>query len=313
MSILTVGTVALDSIETASGSVDAALGGSATYIALAARFFCEDIRLVGVVGNDFPDAYMNVLQEKAIDLDGLQVDMNGKTFAWGGRYHKDMIGRDTLFTDLNVLETFSPAIPNQYKGSRLVCLGNLEPGIQRNVLEQVNQPQFVVCDTMNYWIDHTLESLKETLGYIHCLMINDEEARQLAEEANLLKAAQKVLDMGPKVLVVKKGEHGAMLISKESIFVVPAFPLEDIQDPTGAGDTFMGGFVGYLSKYESITDDALRRAVLYASTIASFCVERFGPDRLLNLTKSEVEQRASDYRKIIDVPVHNQVSSLVEG
>ena len=313
MSILTVGTVALDSIETAKGAVDAALGGSATYIALAARFFCEDVRLVAVVGNDFPDAYMNVLQDNAIDLNGLQVDKQGKTFAWGGRYHEDMIGRDTLFTDLNVLESFSPVIPEEYKNSRLVCLGNLEPGIQRSVLEQVNEPQFVVCDTMNFWIDHTLDSLKETLKYVHCLMINDEEARQLAEESNLLKAAQKVLDMGPKVLIIKKGEHGAMLISKESIFVVPAFPLDDIVDPTGAGDTFMGGFVGYLSRYESISEGALRRAVLYASTIASFSVERFGPDRILALSESEIEQRASDFRNIIHVPVHSEVGSLVEG
>ena len=313
MSILTVGTVALDSIETAQGSVDAVLGGSATYIALAAKFFCEDVRLVAVVGNDFPDSYMHTLQNNAIDLEGLQVDKEGKTFAWGGRYHKDMIGRDTLFTDLNVLETFSPVIPDQYKDSRLICLGNLEPGIQRSVLEQIDQPHFVVCDTMNFWIDHTLESLKETLRYIHCLTINDEEARQLANESNLLKAAHKVLDMGPKVLVVKKGEHGAMLISKESMFLVPAFPLDDIQDPTGAGDTFMGGFVGYLSKFSTITDSALRQAVVYASTIASFSVERFGPDRLLGLTEAEIEARVSDFRQIIHVPVLSEISSLVES
>ena len=311
MSILIVGTVALDSIETTRGAVDAVLGGSATYIALAARFFCEDVRLVAVVGKDFPEAYMNVLQENAIDLNGLQIDKQGKTFAWGGRYHENMIGRDTLFTDLNVLETFSPVIPEPYKNSKLVCLGNLEPGIQRSVLEQVDEPQFVVCDTMNFWIDHTLESLKETLQHIHCLMINDEEARQLAEESNLLKAAQKVLDMGPKVLVVKKGEHGAMLISKESVFVVPAFPLEEIEDPTGAGDTFMGGFVGYLSKYETITESALRRAVLYASTVASFSVERFGTDRVVSLTEGEIEKRASDFKQIIHVPAQDQVESLV--
>ena len=311
MSILTVGTVALDSIETASGSVDAVLGGSATYIALAARFFCEDVRLVGVVGNDFPHAYMKVLQGKSIDLAGLQVDQKGKTFAWGGRYHDDMIGRDTLFTDLNVLETFSPVIPDQYKKSRLICLGNLEPGIQRSVLEQVTDPQFVVCDTMNFWIDHTPDSLKQTLKLVHCLMINDEEARQLAQEANLLKAAQKVLDMGPKVLVIKKGEHGAMLISKESLFVIPAFPLRDIEDPTGAGDTFMGGFVGYLAKYEAITEAALRRAVLYASTIASFTVEQFGPDRILSLSHQEIEERASGFQRIIQVPVQENIETLI--
>ena len=311
MSILTVGTVALDSIETDKGAVDSVLGGSATYIALAARFFCEDIRLVAVVGGDFPGPYMELLQDKAIDLDGLQVDADGKTFAWGGRYHDDMIGRDTLFTDLNVLETFAPVIPEHYRDSRLVCLGNLDPGIQRDVLEQVKDPAFVVCDSMNYWIDHTPESLKETLGLIHCLMINDEEARQLAGIPNLLKASQAVLEMGPKVLVVKKGEHGAMVVTRESIFVIPAFPIEDIQDPTGAGDTFMGGFVGYLSRYNDISDDVIRRAVIYASTIASYAVERFGIDRLLTLTEEDIERRVSDFRRITHIPEPETVGSLL--
>ena len=311
MSILTVGTVALDSIETDKGSVDSILGGSATYIALAARFFCEKVRLVAVVGGDFPDSYMTLLQEKAIDLDGLQIDKKGKTFAWGGRYHADMIGRDTLFTDLNVLETFSPVIPDHYRDSRLVCLGNLEPGIQRRVLEQVDNPQFVVCDTMNYWINNTPESLKETFGHIHCLMINDEEARQLAGIPNLLKASMAILDMGPKVLVVKKGEHGAMVVTRESIFVIPAFPLEDIQDPTGAGDTFMGGFVGYLSRYDDITDDVIRRASIYASTIASYTVERYGTDRLLSLSEEEIEERVSDFRRITHIPSAEPVGSIV--
>ena len=311
MSILTVGTVALDSIETKDGAVDSVLGGSATYIALAARFFCEDIRLVAVVGGDFPESYISLLEDKAIDLNGLQVDKQGKTFAWGGRYHADMIGRDTLFTDLNVLETFSPVLPENYKNSRLICLGNLEPGIQRTVLEQVQDPHFVVCDTMNFWIDHTLDSLKETLGLIHCLMINDEEARQLAGVPNLLKASQAVLDMGPRVLVVKKGEHGAMVVTKESIFVIPAFPLEDIQDPTGAGDTFMGGFVGYLSRFNNITEDVIRRAAIYASTIASYTVERFGTDRLITLTEDEIEKRVSDFRRITYIPASEAVGSVV--
>ena len=310
MSILTVGTVAIDSIETAHGAVDSVLGGSATYIALAARFFCEDIRLSAVVGGDFPDRYLSLLKENKIDLEGLHIDGEGKTFAWSGRYHKDMIGRDTLYTHLNVLESFDPVLPAAYRDSRLICLGNLDPEIQRKVLEQVVNPELIVCDTMNFWINHTLDSLKETLTKIQCLMINDEEARQLAGKSNLLKAAQDILDMGPAVLVIKKGEHGAMVISRESLFVVPAFPLDHIEDPTGAGDTFMGGFVGYLSRFDSFSEEAIRSAVVYGSTIASFSVERFGTDRLLELTEEEIETRVDEFRRITFIPQSTEVDTL---
>ena len=302
MSILAVGTVAFDSIETPVGSADRVLGGSATYIALAARFFCPDVRLVAVVGNDFPESYIEVLRERELNLDGLEIHADEKTFAWAGRYHDDLNGRDTLYTHLNALETFDPVIPEPYRDSRIVCLGNLEPGIQRRVLEQVDRPELVVCDTMNFWIDHTLDSLLETLKCIDCLMINDEEARQLANEPNLLKAARTIMDLGPRVIVVKKGEHGAIVVDRESVFVVPAFPLDEIQDPTGAGDTFMGGFAGYLAASSSFSDDVIRRAVVYGSAMAAFTVERFGPDRLLHLTDEQIDQRVEAFRQITFIP-----------
>lgn len=302
MSILAVGTVAFDSIETPAGSVDQILGGSATYISLASRFFCPDIRLVAVVGNDFPDRYIDILRDRQIDIEGLEIQEDGKTFAWSGRYHDDFNGRDTLYTHLNVLESFNPIVPDDYKNSRIVCLGNIDPTLQSNVLAQVNNPELIVCDTMNFWIDHTLDSLHETLKKIHCLMINDEEVRQLANESNLLVAARKILSMGPRVLVIKKGEHGAIVLDGESIFALPAFPLDEIQDPTGAGDTFMGGFVGYLSQYGEFTDDAFKRAVVFGTALASFTVERFGPNRLLDITLSDIEERVDAIRSMTYIP-----------
>lgn len=302
MSILAVGTVAFDSIETPTGSADHILGGSATYISLASRFFCPDVRLVAVVGNDFPESYIELLKDRKIDIQGLEVQKEGKTFAWSGRYHDDFNGRDTLYTHLNVLETFDPVVPESYKDSRIVCLGNIEPTLQSKVLEQMSNPQLIVCDTMNFWIDHTLDSLKDTLKKIHCLMINDEEVRQLAEEPNLLKAARKILKMGPKVLVIKKGEHGAIVLDNESIFALPAYPLEGIQDPTGAGDTFMGGFVGYLSQYEMFGEDTFKRAVVYGTALASFTVERFGPNRLLEIGVDDITERVEALRQMTAIP-----------
>ncbi|MFK7846396.1 MAG: PfkB family carbohydrate kinase [Rhodothermales bacterium] len=302
MSILAVGTVAFDSIETPTGSADHILGGSATYISLASRFFCPDVRLVAVVGNDFPQTYIELLKDRKIDIQGLEVQKEGKTFAWSGRYHDDFNGRDTLYTHLNVLETFDPVVPESYKDSRIVCLGNIEPTLQSKVLEQMSNPQLIVCDTMNFWIDHTLDSLKDTLKKIHCLMINDEEVRQLAEEPNLLKAARKILKMGPKVLVIKKGEHGAIVLDNESIFALPAYPLEGIQDPTGAGDTFMGGFVGYLSQYEMFGEDTFKRAVVYGTALASFTVERFGPNRLLEIGVDDITERVEALRQMTAIP-----------
>lgn len=302
MSILAVGTVAFDSIETPAGSADHILGGSATYISLASRFFCQDIRLVAVVGNDFPENYIELLKDRNIDIQGLEVQQQGKTFAWSGRYHDDFNGRDTLYTHLNVLETFDPIVPDSYKDSRIVCLGNIEPTLQAKVLDQMRDPQLIVCDTMNFWIDHTLDSLKETIKKIHCLMINDEEVRQLADESNLLKAARKILTMGPRVLVIKKGEHGAIVIDNESIFTLPAYPLEAIQDPTGAGDTFMGGFVGYLAQYESFDEDTFKRAVVFGTALASFTVERFGPNRLLEISTGDIIERVEALRQMTTIP-----------
>ncbi|MDX1548398.1 MAG: PfkB family carbohydrate kinase, partial [Rhodothermales bacterium] len=248
MSILAIGTVAFDTIETPFETVPRVLGGSATYITLAARYFCQPVRLVAVVGQDFPEDYLATLRDGGIDLGGLVVDDEGKTFAWGGRYHYDLNDRDTLFTDLNVLEHFEPVVPEGFRDSRIVCLGNLDPTIQRRVLDQVDAPDLVVCDTMNFWIEHTPESLRETLRCIDCLIINDAEARELAGEANLVRAARTIRAMGPQILIIKKGEHGAMLFLDDCVFAAPAYPLEDIQDPTGAGDTFMGGFAGYLAR-----------------------------------------------------------------
>lgn len=302
MSILAIGTVAFDVIETPFKSAEQVLGGSATYITLAARYFTDPVRLVAVVGGDFPEAYVDVLKRQGVDLDGLEVEPDGKTFAWGGRYHYDLNQRDTLFTDLNVLETFEPVVPPAYRNSRIVCLGNLEPTIQRRVLDQIDQPDLVVCDTMNFWIENTPESLRETLQRIDCLIINDSEARELADEPNLIIAARRIRAMGPRILVIKKGEHGAMLFLDDVIFSAPAYPLEDIQDPTGAGDGFMGGFAGYLAREGRYDAEALKRAVIYGSAMASFVVERFGPERLLELTEEEINTRLQAFCAISAIP-----------
>lgn len=302
MSILAVGTVALDSVETPFGSAERILGGSATYITLTARYFCGDVRLVGVIGSDFPDEYLQSLRSSGVDLDGLEVDENGHCFAWSGRYHYDLNDRDTLTTELNVLERFDPVLPARYRQSRIVCLGNLDPTIQRSVLEQIDGSPFVVCDTMNFWIENTPDALRETLGLVDCLIINDAEARELAGVPNLVRAARIIRDMGPRILVIKKGEHGALLFNGDIIFSAPAYPLEDIQDPTGAGDTFAGGFVGYLSRVSTIDHDALKRAVIYGSAMASFAVEMFGPDRLFDLDDSSIHERVDAFRLLSEMP-----------
>ena len=302
MSVLAIGTVAFDEIETPFKSAEQVLGGSATYITLAARYFCNPVRLVAVVGGDFPRAYLDTLDDNGVDLDGLVVDPEGKTFAWGGRYHYDLNQRDTLFTHLNVLESFDPVVPEAYRGSRIVCLGNLDPSIQRRVLDQMDGPDLVVCDTMNFWIEHTPASLRETLKRIDCLIINDSEARELAEEPNLILAARRIREMGPRILVIKKGEHGAMLFLDDVVFVAPAYPLEDIQDPTGAGDAFMGGFAGYLAREGRIDADALKCAVIYGSAMASFVVERFGPERLLALNEETINDRLQAFQDLSAIP-----------
>lgn len=302
VSVLAVGTVAFDSIETPFGSAERVLGGSASYLTLAARYFCDDVRLVGVVGNDFPDEYRQVLEDGGVDLEGLEVNEEGNTFFWRGRYHYDMNERDTLDTQLNVLASFDPALPSSYLDSDIVCLGNLEPGVQRKVLDQVVDPQFVVADTMNYWIENTPDGLRKTLRRVDCLVINDAEARELADEPNLVKAADLIRDMGPETLIIKKGEHGALLFTDHSVFSAPAYPLEDIQDPTGAGDAFAGGLAGHLHRTGELDQTALRRAVIYGSVMASFVVERYGPERLLELSPSLITERAQSFRDLAAIP-----------
>jgi len=302
VSILAVGTVAFDSIETPFGTAERVLGGSATYLTLAARYFCDDVRLVGVVGGDFPDEYVQSLHACGVNLEGLTVDEDGETFFWRGRYHYDLNDRDTLDTQLNVLQTFEPNIPDSYRDSQIVCLGNLEPTIQRDVLAQVDNPSFVICDTMNYWIENTPDSLRETLRHVDCLVINDAEARELADEPNLVKASTIIREMGPDILIVKKGEHGALLFSDDVVFSAPAYPLEDIQDPTGAGDTFAGGLAGHLMREGVFNDASLKRGIIYGSAMASFAVEQFGPERLLHLDAPEITDRARAFHELARIP-----------
>lgn len=311
MSVLAVGTVALDSIETPFEKQDDVLGGSAMYITLAARFFTPFVRLVAVVGNDFPQRYFEQLRTSGVDLEGLEVDPEGKTFSWSGRYHYNLNNRDTLATHLNVLETFDPVVPASYRNSRIVCLGNLAPKTQQSVLAQVENPALVVCDTMNFWIEHTLVDLQDTLRLVDCLIINDAEARELAQEPNLIRAARKVQAMGPRILVIKKGEHGALLFVEDVVFSAPAYPLEDIQDPTGAGDAFMGGFAGYLAQADRIDTEALKNAVIYGSAMASFCVEDFGPARLLRLDNHEITRRMHEFRQLSAFPFMLEPGDLV--
>ncbi|NBB74730.1 MAG: sugar kinase [Bacteroidetes bacterium] len=302
MSILAVGTVAFDSIETPFGTADRVLGGSATYLTLAARYFSDDVRLVGVVGGDFPDRHVEALRTRGVDLEGLTVDPDGETFFWRGRYHYDLNDRDTLDTQLNVLQTFDPQIPASYRDSTIVCLGNLEPTIQRDVLAQVDNPSFVICDTMNYWIENTPDSLRETLRLVDCLVINDAEARELADEPNLVKAASIIRAMGPDILIVKKGEHGALLFSDDIVFSAPAYPLEAIQDPTGAGDTFAGGLAGHLMREGVFNGASLKRGIIYGSAMASFAVEEFGPEQLLRLDASQISKRARAFQDLAHIP-----------
>jgi sugar/nucleoside kinase (ribokinase family) len=290
--------MAFDDIETPFGRSDNTLGGSSTYIALSASYFTDPIRMVGVVGSDFGKEHFGLLHSKNIDTKGVQVVDEGKTFRWAGRYHYDMNTRDTLDTQLNVFADFDPHIPQQYRESRFVCLGNIDPVLQVKVLDQINKPELVICDTMNFWIEGKPEELKKVLERVDVFIVNDSEARLLSGEPNLVKTARMIRNMGPKTLIIKKGEHGALLFTDNGIFSAPAYPLESIFDPTGAGDTFAGGFIGHLSRCNEINEAELRRGVLYGSAMASFCVEQFGPDRLNDLDMLEVEDR---YQSFLDL------------
>ncbi len=295
MSLLVVGSMAFDDIETPFGRSDNTLGGSSTYIALSASYFTDPVRMVGVVGSDFNNEHFGLLHSRNIDTKGVQVVDEGKTFRWAGRYHYDMNTRDTLDTQLNVFAEFDPRIPQQYRESQFVVLGNIDPVLQSKVLDQINKPELVICDTMNFWIEGKPEELRKVLERVDIFIVNDSEARLLSGEPNLVKTARMIRSMGPKTLIIKKGEHGALLFTDNGIFAAPAYPLESIFDPTGAGDTFAGGFIGHLSRCGEINENELRKAVLYGSAMASFCVEQFGPDRLQELELLEIEDRYNSF------------------
>jgi sugar/nucleoside kinase (ribokinase family) len=298
MSLLVVGSLAIDTIETPFGRVENVLGGSATYIATAASYFVTPVRLVGVVGSDFPKEHIDFLESREIDLEGLQIVKDGKTFRWGGRYHYDLNSRDTLFTELNVFEKFDPVIPASFRKTTYVCLGNIDPDLQRKVLEQIEKPRMVVGDTMNFWIKRKKPELLQTLKLMDILIINDAEARELTNEPNLIRAAKVIIGKGPRMIIIKKGEHGALLVTERIVFSAPAYPLEMINDPTGAGDAFAGGFIGWLAKTDDLTDQNCKRAVIYGSALASFCVEQFSLNRLKDLTSIEIHDRFREFRDL---------------
>lgn len=292
MQLLTVGSVAFDAIETPFGKSDKIVGGAGTYISLAASFFNRKQALVSVVGEDFPTDVLDGMVNRGIDIRGIQIPEGGKTFFWAGKYHNDMNSRDTLVTELNVLGSFDPVVPTEYRNAPFLMLGNLSPDVQRKVVEQMEvRPKLIAMDTMNFWMDIALDELHKTLKLVDLLIVNDEEARQLTGEYALKTAAKRIMDLGPRLVIIKKGEHGALLFSSEEIFYAPALPLEEVFDPTGAGDTFAGGLMGYLSTQEDVTFESLKKAVIAGSALASFCVEKFGTQRLEELTKRELDDR----------------------
>lgn len=296
--LVIVGTVAFDAIETPFGKTDKILGGAATFIGLAASQFNVDGAIVSIVGGDFPKEDLKMLESKGMDISCLEVVENGKTFFWSGKYHNDMNTRDTLITDLNVLADFNPVVPENYRDAEVVMLGNLHPLVQLGVIAQMNSPKLIVLDTMNFWMNSALEELMQVIAKVDVITINDEEARQLSGEYSLIKAAHKIMEMGPKYVVIKKGEHGALLFAEDDVFFAPALPLEEVFDPTGAGDTFAGGFTGYLAKTGDYSYDNMKNAIIVGSALASFCVEKFGPERLLNLSNKEVHQRLQQFKSL---------------
>jgi len=295
--LLIVGTVAFDAIETPFGKTDKILGGAATYISLSASQFGVECGIVSVVGGDFPKEYFKKLNARKINTDGIEIVENGKTFFWKGKYHNDLNSRDTLITDLNVLANFNPVVPEKFIQPEFLMLGNLHPSVQMAVINQIPvRPKLVVLDTMNFWMDNTWDELMAVIGKIDVITINDEEARQLSGEYSLVKAAQKIYEMGPKYVVIKKGEHGALLFHEDQVFYAPAVPLEEVFDPTGAGDTFAGGFIGHMAKTEDISFENMKRGVIAGSNLASFCVEKFGTERMENLTRNEIQERLLQFK-----------------
>lgn len=296
--LVIVGTVAFDAIETPFGKTDKILGGAATYIGLSASNFNVDGAIVSVVGGDFPKEYITMLEDKGMNVEGLEVVEEGKTFFWSGKYHNDMNTRDTLATELNVLADFNPVVPEDYKDSEVVMLGNLHPLVQLGVINQMKAPKLVVLDTMNFWMDCALDELKQVIAKVDIITINDEEARQLSGEYSLVNAAKKIMTMGPEYVVIKKGEHGALLFHKDEMFYAPALPLAEVFDPTGAGDTFAGGFSGFLAKTEDYSFENMKTAIIYGSALASFCVEKFGTERMTELSKKDVHQRLQQFKNL---------------
>ena len=304
MSLLVIGTVAFDSIETPFDKIDKVIGGAATYICYSASVFTDNIKLCSVIGDDFPNEVINDLEGRGVNTNGLQLMEGQKSFFWAGKYHLDMNSRDTLETELNVLADFNPILPEDYKTAEYVMLGNLDPGVQEKVLDQMTQrPKLVVMDTMNFWMDIAMEQLLKTIKKVDVLVINDEEARQLTNEYSLVKAARQILGMGPKYLVIKKGEHGALLFHDKQVFFAPALPLEDVFDPTGAGDTFAGGFIGYLASSGDTSFQNMKRAVIYGSAMASFCCEKFGPKRLQEINVQDMNKRVQEFIELIQFDI----------
>lgn len=296
--LVIVGTVAFDAIETPFGKTDKILGGAATYIGLSSAQFDIDPAIVSVVGGDFLQSDIQMLESKGINTQGLEVVKEGKTFFWSGKYHNDMNSRDTLATELNVLETFTPVVPDSYKDAEVVMLGNLHPMVQMSVIDQMHDPKMVVLDTMNFWMDIALDDLKKVISKVDVITINDEEARQLSGAYSLVNASKIIMEMGPKYVVIKKGEHGALIFHEDEMFFAPAMPLAEVFDPTGAGDTFAGGFTGYLAKTGDYSFESMKRAIIYGSCLASFCVEKFGTERLAELTNNEVSSRLEEFVKL---------------
>ena len=304
MSLITVGTMAFDAIETPFGKVDKIVGGSATYVAYAASNFLQPVQQISIIGYDFPKEEIEGLKKRGVVLDGVEVVPDKKSFFWSGRYHVDMNSRDTLITDLNVLEDFNPIVPDSYQGSEFLMLGNLMPKLQLSVINQLKvRPKLIVMDTMNFWMDIALDDLKAVLKKVDVLLVNDGEARQLSGEVSLVKAARKIMDMGPAFLIIKKGEHGALLFHKNHVFFAPALPLEEVFDPTGAGDTFAGGFIGHLAKTKDISFDNMKTAIIVGSALASFCVEKFGPERMREITKQDIDERIAEFVQLVNFDI----------
>ena len=303
MSLIVVGTMAFDAIETPFGKIDQIVGGSATYAAYAASNFIQPINQVSIIGYDFPEEEITALKTRGVVMDGVQVIKNKKSFFWSGRYHEDMNSRDTLVTDLNVLADFDPRLPNSYLDSEFVMLGNLQPTVQMNVINQLKSPKLIVMDTMNFWMESAMPELEKVLEKIDVLLINDAEARQLSGQYSLVKASKTILSMGPKFLIVKKGEHGALLFHGDKVFFAPALPLEEVFDPTGAGDTFAGGFMGHLAKTKDVSFENMKTAIIVGSAMASFCVEKFGPNKLKEISKEDIDKRLQQFRELVNFDI----------